>query len=394
MRANISTLAMVVAMFLLAACGLPGAPQPPSLNLPRTVNDLAGWRKGNHVYLAWTSPGRTTDGQSVRHRGPTNICRAIAEPRMQQCSQIAQLPAPSAPTPSESAQYTDILAPDLQDRHALEFATYAVEVLNARGQSAGLSNQVQVPLAPTLPPPPGLRAEVTGQGVLLRWSAMPEESQTQTATGPRHVFRIYRQAGNNPQTEIRVGQVQASSAQPSLLDSSFQWGQTYQYVVTVVTMVPSARIAPSAGGQAPGQNGNQSAGENARQGSREGPAGANPAQMVEIEGDDSAPVTVMPKDIFPPAVPTGLEAVFSGPGQQPFIDLIWNPSPEFDLAGYNVYRSSGGQAATRINSSLILTPAFRDSNVQPGTTYQYSITSVDVRGNESARSQAASESVP
>jgi fibronectin type 3 domain-containing protein len=178
------------------------------------------------------------------------------------------------------------------------------------------------------------------------------------------------------------------------LDSSIQWGETYQYVVTVVTMVSLAQIAPPAAGRASGQNGEQNAGENAGQGSRENPAGANPAQLVEVEGDDSAPVTVMPKDTFPPAVPTGVEAVFSGPGQQPFIDLIWNPSPESDLAGYNVYRSSGGQPATRINSSLILTPAFRDSNVQPGTTYQYSITSVDVRGNESARSEVASESVP
>ena len=28
---------------------------------------------------------------------------------------------------------------------------------------------------------------------------------------------------------------------------------------------------------------------------------------------------------FSPRVPSGLQAVFSGPGQKPFIDLLWSP---------------------------------------------------------------------
>jgi hypothetical protein len=43
---------------------------------------------------------------------------------------------------------------------------------------------------------------------------------------------------------------------------------------------------------------------------------------------------------------------------------------------------------------LVKTPAFRDMNVESGKTYVYSISAVDVRGNESARSPEASEAVP
>ena len=51
----------------------------------------------------------------------------------------------------------------------------------------------------------------------------------------------------------------------------------------------------------------------------------------QVEGDDTPPVTVVAHDVFPPATPTGLQAVFSGPGQKPFIDLVWTPNTEPDL---------------------------------------------------------------
>jgi fibronectin type 3 domain-containing protein len=115
---------------------------------------------------------------------------------------------------------------------------------------------------------------------------------------------------------------------------------------------------------------------------------------VSIEGDDSPVQTVFTKDIYPPGVPTGLQAVFSGPGQPPFIDLLWAPDTDADLAGYNVYRREEGTQPVKVNTDLVKTPAFRDQNVAPGKTYRYSVSALDLRGNESARSEEASESVP
>ena len=45
-------LALIGAALLLAGCGAPGAPQPPSLQLPSPVADLAATRKGDKVTLS------------------------------------------------------------------------------------------------------------------------------------------------------------------------------------------------------------------------------------------------------------------------------------------------------------------------------------------------------
>jgi len=74
--------------------------------------------------------------------------------------------------------------------------------------------------------------------------------------------------------------------------------------------------------------------------------------------------------------------------------LIWAPDTQSDLAGYNVYRHEPGAPEQKINSEMVKTPAYRDMNVSPGRTYFYSVSAVDVRGNESAHSAEASESVP
>src|SRR5208337_3270198 len=107
---------------------------------------------------------------------------------------------------------------------------------------------------------------------------------------------------------------------------------------------------------------------------------------VEVEGDDSGLVHLTVHDIFPPAVPSGLQAVFSSVGQKPFIDLTWAPDTESDLAGYIVYRRSGDSAFVAVSSAPLKAPAWRDNDVQPGRKYYYTVSAIDVRGNQSAQS--------
>jgi fibronectin type 3 domain-containing protein len=115
---------------------------------------------------------------------------------------------------------------------------------------------------------------------------------------------------------------------------------------------------------------------------------------VKIEGADSPEIKIFAHDVFPPAVPSGLQAVFSGPGQLAFIDLIWAPVTDVDLDGYNVYRHEEGAAPVKVNTERLKTPAYRDSSVASGKKYFYSVSAVDVRGNESTRSEETSELVP
>jgi fibronectin type 3 domain-containing protein len=175
----------------------------------------------------------------------------------------------------------------------------------------------------------------------------------------RQSYRVYRRAEGGQQ-EILVGEREAGMEKnQSLTDQSFEWEKTYYYRATTFTLI------------------------------------AQPGKPdVSIEGDDTPEVKVFADDVFPPAVPSGLQAVFSGPGQQLFIDLIWAPVTDADLEGYNVYRHEEGIAPVKVNAELVKMPAFRDMQVVSGKTYFYSVSAVDLRGNESARSEEAGESVP
>jgi predicted phage tail protein len=117
---------------------------------------------------------------------------------------------------------------------------------------------------------------------------------------------------------------------------------------------------------------------------------------VTVLGQQSPPVTIQTRDIFPPAVPKGLVAVADE--QTRAIDLSWSADTEPDLAGYFVYRQTpvgqGREAAIRISGPTPLpTPTFHDTEVKPGLVYAYTVSAVDQSGNESAVSGEADESL-
>ncbi len=364
-------IALTALCVLLAGCAQMGPPLPPSLELPKPPTDLRAVRKGNRVTLSWSEPRLTTDRQSVRYLGPTLVCRSL-ESEITTCGNpTTTLPAPSAaPQKSASARRatqksgslrpgpqtcTDILPANMQQQDPGAEITYAVEVLNRSARGAGLSNRVHVPAIVTLPPPSDLAAELTGDGVVLTWTSAGE---SQNVPGVQHRYRIYRSDESSGKDAI-AGEVPLAESGPAhFTDSSFEWEKTYLYRVTAVSIVK------------------------------------RPDGEVQVEGDDTLPVRVIAHDVFPPSVPAGLQAAYSGEGQKPFIDLIWAPVTNADLAGYNVYRSEANSAAIKLNSELVKSPSYRDSAVAPGKTYSYAVSAVDVRGNESPRSGETSEPVP
>lgn len=344
---------------LLIACGSPGVPLPPSLELARPVSDFKATRKGDRVYLAWSVPSETTDGHNIKHPGSVDICRNVGSPVHECATPVAKLSVQKSAEPrttvaaKRQATYSDQLAAKLQYENPTADLFYAVRVLNSYARSAGLSNQRQVPAAPTLPPPSLFRALVTAEGVQCNWTAVALID----VSGLRFVYRIYRREQGSSKDSV-VGELPATNDAITFTDRSIEWEKSYEYRITVVTFI-------------------------ARGGSEQ-----------QVEGDDSNPVTVVAHDVFPPAAPSGLQAVFSGPGQKPFIDLVWTPDTEADLAGYNVYRHKPGTQALKLNSELVRSPAFRDTEIQSGEEYLYSVSAVDTRGNESERSPEAAETVP
>lgn len=359
MKFRARTLLALAAPLMFAACATIGPPQPPSLDLPKTPADLKATRKGDRVVLTWTIPTTTTDRQIIRTLGPTEICRA-STPAMQECGtpvgKVAAGPSSAKPSSKQRAtgSYTDVLSPEFQSDDPAAYATYAVEVLNPEGRGAGLSNRIKVPLIRTAPPPNDFQARVSSQGIALNWTGESRSAPPQIHC----VYRVYRRGQD--QQESSIGEVPADRG-PSytFTDSQIEWEKTYEYRVETVTGIASPN-----------------------------------KPEVQVEGDDTQIAKVFAHDIFPPAVPAGLQAVFSGPGQQRFIDLVWAPVSDADLGGYSVYRRTEKTAPTKINLGSVKMPAYRDTAVDSGMRYFYAVASVDLRGNESARSEETSEAVP
>jgi hypothetical protein len=357
--------ALVCAMLLmtLVSCGAPGVPVPPSLELPEPARDLHAIRKGDTVTLTWTVPNYTTYHKTIRNLGDTLICRSPVAAMSECGAPVGRTPPPPEYAPAAKrgrghaqqvklrASYSDHIPASLTTQAPAAEISYAVAVLNTSGKSAGLSNVAQVPSAPAVAPPADLKAQVTAEGVLLTWSPVIPPN----VPSLRFVYRVYRKLPGGK--EVLAGEIPVG-AETTFVDRDFEWDKTYEYHVDVTTLAEAH------------------------------------GEKLEVEGDNSTAITVAARDVFPPAVPTGLQAVASTVGTSTFIDLVWAPDTDRDLAGYNVYRREGQGDPVRITSALAQTPAFRDTTVRSGHTYAYSVSAMDLRGNESARSEPATEKVP
>jgi hypothetical protein len=356
--------AMLAAAWPLTGCGTQAAPQPPSLNLPVLVSDLAANRAGSQVTLTWTMPKKNTDKLLLKGSVAVRVCRKESAG-----GNCASAGGELQFAPGAEGAFAETL-PAALAAGAPRPLSYFVELRNRNGRSAGLSNAAVV-LAGVAPAPvTNLTAEVRKQGVVLRWTPSAEDSSA---------VRLHRKLLTPPPAKPHQGllapppepierNLLLDSCAPDartkvcrVLDKEIRFGQTYEYRAQRV-----ARVSVD-------------------------------GQTVELAGELSAPLRVEVQDVFPPAVPTSLAAVATvgGNGVETAIDLSWQPVTDTDLAGYAVYRREGDAAWQRISPAApLVPPAFHDAQVQPGHTYRYAVSAIDQGGHESARSVEAEETVP
>jgi hypothetical protein len=165
------------------------------------------------------------------------------------------------------------------------FANYAVQVLNRDHRAAGLSNQVRVSLVHTLPAPRDFHASVAKEGIVLNWTG---DVVSLTPADMHYVYRIYRRIEGSSEQALAGETAAGTAAMFTITDVNIEWEKTYYYRAEAVTVI---------------QQPNDS--------------------KLEVEGDDTPEIGVVAHDVFPPVIPSELQAVFSGPGQKPFIDLVW-----------------------------------------------------------------------
>jgi hypothetical protein len=394
--------------FNLVACGKKGSPLPPLVKLPAAPADLAAERRGNTVDLSFTVPSANTDGTrpanvsqadvyaitapvtvpplldadllkygtkvgSVQVKAPRDpnltadaddpadevdapegpgldqgTLARVAETLTDDMQSVVELPRkksdPKAPTVAD-----DTGRPLLGPPPTVPVRTYAAFGTSTRGKKGPLSRRVVVPLV--LPPPPPSEATITYNetAVSVTWSpagaAAPATdvgdvlpSRVTGFTRPAITYNVYD--ATVPDGAIKL--TKTPLTEPKYSDSRIVWGEKRCYVVVAAQTVAGATI--------------------------------------ESEAPPPACDTLV--DTFPPAAPSGINAIAS----EGAINLIWEPNAEKDLAGYIVLRGvEPAETLEPVTPAPIAEPSYKDT-VQPGVAYVYAVRAVDKAGNTSTSS--------
>jgi hypothetical protein len=400
-------------LMILAAtgCASPRLPRPPSLNLPQVVQDLHAQRAGGQVALRWTTPERTTDRLAVKGPVTAAICR-IEHPDARPapvCVAIARVPV--SPGASQAA---DLLPQALTTGPPVLLA-YRIQLFNMHGRTAGLSPQAFAAAGAAPPQVEELRASPARSGITLEW-------QRQNIAAPVELERLLLNAPSATPRTANPAKTTSHSGAATKTRSSHPSASKPGQAVPPAPNEVELRTPSQAPGQSPDPGGTldptTARGETYRYTAQRVLTTTLDGHTLTMRSVLSAPVTVVMRDIFPPAVPTGLEAVpaeadsagsptnsssaSSSPGNasaNSSIDLSWTPDTDLDLAGYVVYRQevspSGALTgpAIRLNRAPIPGPAYSDQTAVTGQRYAYRVTAIDSSGNESAPSADVQETI-
>jgi hypothetical protein len=359
-----SAFRFLFSIFLISAgCGAPGEPVPPSPVVPVAVKDLEAHQAGDGVELSFTLPSTSISGEKLATPPAVEVLRGAVKPDASADAKSFRVvyTIPGALVENYRAdgrvRFTDPIAPEETKAHPGGAVAYLVRTRASQKRASSDSNAVVLRVFPVPAPVASVEARVTEAGVELNWLA-PSGAVVGESAQAIIDYRIYRSEIHpsvpaSPSKDLPIGRPEsratllASSETNGYRDSSMVFDHTYAYTVRSVIRV----------------DGN------------------------ELESSDSPPVTVTPRDIFPPSVPQGLvAAVLPGAAAGTVVvELSWSINVETDLAGYRVYRSE--QEGTRgqlVAPDLLPTPAVRDTSVEPGHRYWYSVTAIDRAGNESA----------
>lgn len=355
------------AFLCVAGCGAPGEPTPPSPPIPVAVTDLSAQQAGDGVQLTFTLPVNMVAGDRLMAPPAVEFVRGTAKPdgspNVKSFRVVYTIPGALVDNYVSNGRlkFIDPIAPGETRAHPGSSVVYVVRTRASKKRASADSNSVSVRMFPVPEAIAHVDVHVTEAAIELSWPA-PTRTSGGDPLSALAGYRLYRGELDPSSTEAASTDILkakwkspvtllAPSDDSSYRDTLFDFGKTYVYFVRSVVLV-------------------------------EGNA---------LESSDSVPVIVAARDTFPPAAPQNLvaAALSAAPSESVLVDLSWSINLETDLAGYRVYRSE--QQDTRgavITPDLLLTPAYRDTSVEPGRRYWYSVTAVDRAGNESEPSPA------
>jgi len=357
---------LIAILSLTSGCGAPGEPTPPSPPVPQAITDLSARQLGDGVLLTFTMPGKDTLGERLPQVPAFEVLRGSQRedgtPDLRSFRVVDTVPGALVPRYLQrgQVQFVDPVSPSDPELHSGRPLVYRVRTLISSKHPSSNSPDIALRLYAVAEPIRSLDATVTEQGIELKWPLPALTSSGDALAGVKE-YRVYRGELNiaargtagvesaRSTWKVPLQQLAATTTN-DYLDSGFDYGKTYAYVVRSVVNSPSG----------------------------------------DLESSDSPQTVVTPKDVFPPAAPQGIVAAIE-PGSAPssvLVELSWSINVEPDLAGYRVYRrdEEGGKDKL-LTPSLLPSPEYRDTSVQSGQHYWYTVTGVDQSGNESAPSQ-------
>lgn len=355
-------------LLVIAGCGAPGEPVPPTPPVAVAISDLTAHQVGDGVQLTLTMPGRSITGDRLLSTPAVEVLRGTTKPDgspdLKSLRVVDTIPGALAEKyfVGDKVQFTDTLTPEETKVQEGKIAIYAVRTRLSPKRDSANSNIVSLRIFPASARVAAVEARVTEPAIELSWAAVNRTSAGDPLTVAVH-YNIYRaeldaastNLANPDVSQLNLnGKLQLLGSQPeqTYSDKSFEFGKTYAYIVRSVIDWNSK----------------------------------------PLESADSTPAIVTPRDTFPPAAPQAISAaVLTGETDNaPVVDLSWSINVEPDFAGYRVYRSeqpdTKGQLLT---TELLPTPAYRDTSVQLAHRYWYVVTAADRAGNESAPSPPA-----
>jgi hypothetical protein len=338
-------LALAVGLVFQLGCGVQGPPQPPRLEVPERVTDFSAFQVGRTLELRFTLPQQATDGERLNKPLEIEILRASFPPG----SELPKSPSLALWTsvqPAQWMQYTNdrkVIYPVRFSEEEYKNWLTGDSIMALRTLTRGfrrrpvesdISNLVRLRWMDVSGPVDHVESKTTEKAIELDWWPPARTLGGQQAKSPAG-YRVYRSPTGKPGSFQLLGE----SQEPRYLDSEFEFAHAYSYEV---------RALFKEGG-------------------------------TTAEGEASPPYEVIPRDTFPPGRPTGLTALYTAGT----VELVWTANLEKDLAGYYVYRRGNGEQPKKLNKELLRTPLLRDASVQPGHTYFYQVTAVDLSNNES-----------
>lgn len=338
------------------ACGRKGPLELPPGREPMAVEGLTAVQRGDTVVLEWTNPVKAVSGRPLAGVEAVEVWvfdRGLPAGRL-------DLPAGGAENegrlarriPREEFGQYRRNAGDEAGRMAFAYAfsagapapkslAFSVRTLDDKKRASGFAAPVAVNVRICPRPPHAESVTVFPEFVVLRWTA-PEENIDGSRPANVAGYSVYRIEGNGRPRKLTGPAVDGLRFE----DHGFAFGTSYLYSVRAVA------------------------------------AGTEGA----VESGDSESLLTTPRDVFPPAAPSGLVAL-AGEG---LVSLSWRPGTERDLDGYRIWRkATASQDFAPLGGGLVRENTFTDRSAANGMSYIYAVSAVDLAGNEGPRSEWA-----